>query len=58
MPRRYSKSECLLNDMYIEKVTFSFSMNRNILGLDFFSDFRPCILTQITVGYIAVNSLL
>ena len=36
MPRRYSKSECLLNDMYIEKVTFSFSMNRNILGLDFF----------------------
>lgn len=35
----YSKSECLLNDMYIEKVTFSFSANRNILGLDFFKRF-------------------
>ena len=35
----YSKSECLLNDMYIENVTFSFSTNRNILGLDFFKRF-------------------
>ncbi len=35
----YSKNECLLNDMYIEKVTFSFSANRNILGLDFFKRF-------------------
>lgn len=35
----YSKSKCLLNDIYIEDVTFSFSANRNILGLDFFQRF-------------------
>lgn len=35
----YSKSKCSLNDMYIEDVTFSFSANRNILGLDFFQRF-------------------
>ena len=35
----YSKSKCLLNDIYIEDVTFSFSAGRNILGLDFFQRF-------------------
>lgn len=35
----YSKSECRLNDMYIEDVTFSFSANRNIIGLEFFKRF-------------------
>lgn len=35
----YSKSKCLLNDIYIEDVTFSFSADRNILGLDFFQRF-------------------
>lgn len=35
----YKKDECRLNNIHIENVTFSFSANRNIIGLEFFKRF-------------------
>lgn len=53
----YGKSECLLNDMHIKDVTFSFSANRNILGFKFFKRFSSVYIDSDNCRIYCCNSI-